>query len=184
MSNTACNSLLQSRPALQLLVSIVTAITGLTMTASAAANSVYRCESNTGVVEYSNTKPKQFASDQCKQIDLPELTTIQAPKTVREAPAQTGPTAAAPAAQGFPSVSAARQERRDKARRSILEQELKREQARLEQLQDEYKDGEPERRGDERNYQKYLDRVERLRTDISRRESSISALTEEMGALN
>jgi len=156
---------------------------GLALTSVAAASSVYRCESNTGVVEYSNSKPKKFDSDQCKRIDLPELTTIQSPKPAQAPTAPSAP-AKASVAESFPSVSAERQRRRDKARRSILQQELDREQSRLAELQEEYRDGEPERRGDERNYQKYLDRVERLRTEISRRESSISALNKEMGTLD
>lgn len=172
------------RTAMPILSSAAAVLIGLTTATTAVANSVYRCESNAGVVEYSNSKPKHFDADQCQKIELPELTTIQSTKPAPAPASRAKPQARASVGEGFPSVSSARQARRDKARRSILQQELKREQTRLAELQEEYRDGEPERRGDERNYQKYLDRVERLRADISRRESSISALTKEMGALN
>lgn len=184
MPKTICILSPRRHAAFPLLVSAISAVVGLAAASSAVANSVYRCETNTGVVEYSNSKPKQFDSDQCQQINLPELTTIQAPKSAQTPKARPAPSAAVSAADSFPSVSSANQQRRDKARRSILRQELKREKTRLAELQGEFKDGEPDRRGDERNYQKYLDRVERLRTDISRRESSISAIRKEIGAPN
>ena len=184
MSNSVRIQRQSHRPATPILLSTAAVLIGLTTATSAVANSVYRCESNAGVVEYSNSKPKHFDADQCEKIELPELTTIQSTKPAPASASRSVPQTRPSVGDGFPSVSSARQARRDKARRSILRQELKREQARLAELQEEYRDGEPERRGDERNYQKYLDRVERLRADISRRESSISALTKEMGALN
>jgi len=184
MPKTICILSPRHRAALPLLVSAVSAVAVLAAASSAVAGSVYRCETNTGVVEYSNNKPEQFDSDQCQKINLPELTTIQAPKSAKAPAARPAPGAATSAAESFPSVSSANQQRRDKARRQILRQELKREQTRLAELQGEFKDGEPDRRGDERNYQKYLDRVERLRTDINRRESSISAIRKEIGAPN
>ena len=56
-------------------------------------------------------------------------------------------------------------------------------EARLGELRAEFNGGEPERRGDERNYQKYVDRVQRLKDDIARTESSVSSLKREMTSL-
>jgi len=95
-------------------------------------------------------------------------------------PATAGPTAAR--AGSFPRVEAATQRERDSDRRRLLSEELKREQERLGELRKEFNNGEPERRGDERNYQKYLDRVERLRHEMSRAESSIGSLEREMAS--
>jgi len=50
-------------------------------------------------------------------------------------------------------------------------------------MQAEYNKGEPERRGDERNYQKYLDRVSDLKSGIARKESDIAALKRELSKL-
>ncbi|HPU54078.1 MAG TPA: DUF4124 domain-containing protein, partial [Burkholderiaceae bacterium] len=47
----------------------------------------------------------------------------------------------------------------------------------------EYNNGEPERRGDERNYQKYLDRVQRLKEDIARTEGNLATIRRELSAL-
>jgi len=85
---------------------------------------------------------------------------------------------AAPA--DFPRVDAAAQRSRDSDRRRILEDELSKEQARLEDFRKEYNGGEPERLGNERNYQKYLDRVERLKDDITRSETNVAALRREL----
>jgi hypothetical protein len=129
-------------------------------------------------------------------LDLPGLTTIPAPVLPPGATAPRAPprppaggaaAAAAPASTpsraGFPRVEASTQRSRDLDRRRILEDELRKEEARLAELRTEFRGGEPERRGDERNHQKYLDRVARLKDDISRTESSVASLRREMTAL-
>jgi len=50
-------------------------------------------------------------------------------------------------------------------------------------LRTEYNNGEPERLGSERNYQRYLDRVQRLKDDIARTEASIASLRRELGSV-
>lgn len=77
----------------------------------------------------------------------------------------------------------AAQRARDADRRSILEDELRREEAKLNSLRAEFNNGEPDRRGDERNYQKYLDRTQRLKDDIARVEGSVASLKRELGAI-
>ena len=89
--------------------------------------------------------------------------------------------AARASAEGFPKVDGAAQRARDSDRRRILEDELQKEQQRLGELKAEYKNGEPDRLGNERNYQKYLDRVARLEEDIARTESNIASLRRELG---
>jgi hypothetical protein len=41
-------------------------------------------------------------------------------------------------------------------------------------MQKDYNNGEPERRGDERNYQRYLDRVAEMKAAITRKEADIA----------
>jgi hypothetical protein len=72
---------------------------------------------------------------------------------------------------------------RDSDRRRILEDELRTEEDRLAKLKSEYNNGEPERRGDERNYALYRDRVQRLQEDIGRSENNISSLRRELALL-
>jgi hypothetical protein len=149
----------------------------------------------------------------CKPLDLPVITTIPAPSVPRPSPAQSMrgavggaaavsgvPAAGASAAPGsgqaaspatgsasgataFPKVDPAEQRVRDLERRRILSEELRKEEARLAELRAEFRDGEPERRGDERNYQKYLDRVQRLKDEIARTESAMASLKRELAGL-
>lgn len=143
---------------------------------------VWRCESPGGGVEYSNNASSSRDA-RCRAVDLPNLTTIPAPKLPAPSGAAKGGAAATPTPAGFPRVDAGAQRSRDLDRRRILEDELRKEEARLGELRAEFNGGEPERRGDERNYQKYLDRVQRLKDDIARSESSVASLKREMTSL-
>lgn len=160
---------------------------------------IYKCEGPDGVVEYSNSPNAAQTGRRCTAVQLNPITTIPAPKLpARSAPpaSATGGSAAtgsaAPAAapavrsaspESFPRVDSTTQKARDTDRRRILEDELKKEEDKLAELRKEYKDGEPERLGNERNYQKYLDRVQRLKEDIGRSEVNIGSLRRELGAL-
>lgn len=141
---------------------------------------VYRCDSPNGVPVYQGT-PK---GTNCQPVDLQPLTTIPAPRLPASKASGTagagGSPAARPSPEGFPKVDVAAQRARDDDRRRILEDELQKEQARLDELKAEYKNGEPDRLGNERNYQKYLDRVARLEEDIARTETNIASLRREL----
>ena len=50
-------------------------------------------------------------------------------------------------------------------------------------MRKEYNNGEPERRGDERNFQKYQDRVAEMKSAIARKESDIAAIKREISKL-
>ncbi|MCO5101173.1 MAG: DUF4124 domain-containing protein [Burkholderiaceae bacterium] len=151
---------------------------GLAVFAWPALAQVYRCDSPNGVPVYQGTPN----GANCHPIDLQPLTTIPAP---RLPPAKAAGTASAARAspEAFPKVDGAAQRARDGDRRRILEDELKKEQQRLGELKAEYKGGEPDRQGNERNYQKYLDRVARLEEDIARTESNIASLRRELGTI-
>jgi hypothetical protein len=167
------------------------AVVVLAASASAQAQ-IYKCEGPNGVVEYSNSPTSTQGGRNCKSIDLQPITTIPAPKVpVRPAPAATSGSgasagaAARPASspEGFPRVDAATQKARDSDRRRILDEELKKEETRLAELKKEYNNGEPERRGDERNYQKYLDRVQALKDDIARTEANLTSIRREIASV-
>lgn len=137
----------------------------------AAGGGVFRCTDADGKVEYRNVGDNKS----CKKIETEAVNT--APFT-RPAPR--------PAADG--KVPAARvdtgaQRTRDSDRRRILEDEMAKEQKLLADLKAEFGNGEPERRGNERNYQTYLDRVEKLKADISRSEANVESLRRELGTV-
>jgi len=143
-----------------------------------AQNDVYLCVDGSGKKEYRNTGETKG----CKRVELPGITMIPAPP--RKSPLQTA--AAKPAANvpaDFPKVDAGTQKTRDNDRRQILLDEMKSEERKLAGLKQEYNNGEPERRGDERNYAKYQDRVASMKEDIDRAEKNVDALKREIGNL-
>jgi hypothetical protein len=153
--------------------------------ASSAHAQIYRCDNN-GVVDYNNNVTSA-KSKNCTVASLPVITTIPAP-VLPAAPSAAPKTAAAnstkpsanPSPGSFPKVDTGTQKARDNDRAAILDEERRKENAKLQELKKEYNGGEPERRGDERNYQKYLDRVEKLKEDIQRSENNLKSLDREL----
>jgi len=146
--------------------------------AQAQSSDVYVCVGANGVPEYRNGS----AGKGCKRLNLPEVVTVPGTRTAASArPAGGG--ASASASAGFPRVDSATQKSRDSERRAVLEQELQTEEAKLASLRAEYNNGEPERQGNERNYQRYLDRTAALRDDITRSEANAASLRRELSNL-
>lgn len=95
---------------------------------------------------------------------------------------RSSPLAAPGAPANRPTVSSSTQQVRDQGARGILQMELDKASKRLAELQKEYNNGNPEKIGPEhRNYQKYLDRVANLKSDIARTESDIQGIRRELG---
>jgi hypothetical protein len=143
------------------------------------SNLIYKCEQPNGTVEYGNGSTVPTG---CKRLDVTTtpVVTIPSPK-VNAQKAGAGRGEARPAE--FPKVDLAAQRSRDDDRKHVLESELKSQEDRLADLKREFNGGEPERRGDERNYQKYLDRVAQLKDDVARTEANIASLKREIGAV-
>ncbi|MDP1069258.1 hypothetical protein, partial [Klebsiella pneumoniae] len=72
-------------------------------------------------------------------------------------------------------VDAQQQRTRDDERRRVLQNELRTAEERLANAQREFNNGQAERRGDERNYQKYLDRMAELKDNVGRYEADVQA---------
>ena len=147
--------------------------------AGAQETVVYKCPGNL----YTGTITAKEAADRgCKALEGASVTVIQSqPPAPRRAPAAAGEGSASRPADS--KVDPAEQRARDSDKRRILETELRREEARLAALRLEYNNGQPERRGDEKNYQKYLDRTAELKAGIERSESDVAALRRELGKL-
>ena len=139
---------------------------------------VYRCP-GPPVLYTDALSPQEYREKGCRTIEGAAITIVQAPPKLR-------PTVST-AAASRPSdsrVDPAAQKARDSDARRILTDELKREEDRLAALQAEYNNGEPERRGDERNYQRYIERVAEMKAGILRKEADIAALRRELGKLS
>jgi hypothetical protein len=137
---------------------------------SFAQTRIYRCGN-----EYTNTVPDAQAKG-CKLVEGGNVTVIQG-----------GPRLAAPktgASGAGQRVDAAEQRSRDSDSRQILEAELAKSEARLQEMTREYNKGEPDRRPEEaRNPNKYAERVNELKAGIARLESDIAGIRRELGRL-
>ncbi|MFN9210416.1 MAG: DUF4124 domain-containing protein [Betaproteobacteria bacterium] len=140
----------------------------LVLSLPAAQAQIFVCVDDKGNKTYQNTGETKG----CKKLDVPPIVTVPATKAA--------PRAATPPPTNFPRVDGGAQKARDEDRRKILEDELRTERTKLDSLRAEYNNGEPERRGDERNYARYLERVERLREDIQRAEANVRSLEREL----
>ena len=137
-------------------------------------------------MEYTNDlTPAQARDRGCRTIESSPVTIV--PATPRPTPPAASASAPRPAAAPAPRtdlrIDPAAQRARDADARRILETELQREEQRLAALRREFNNGEPERRGDERNFQRYLDRVAEMRASIARKEADVAALRRELAKL-
>lgn len=134
---------------------------------------VYRCPGNL----YTDAlTAKEAQAKGCKTLDGAPITVIQSvvPK---------GAGAKTSSGGSGEKVSSDDQKARDTDRRKILEAELRKEEDALASLQKEYNNGQPDRKGDERNFQKYQDRVNEMKAEITRREADVAALKRELASL-
>ncbi len=149
---------------------------------SGGAAPVYRCPGNP--VLYTDTLSAKEAKDKgCHALEGAPITIVQGFKPRAAAGPAPAPTPRAVAGPARAHVSAVEQRSRDSDARQILETELRTEQERLAALQKDYNNGEPERQGNERNYQKYVDRVAELKAAISRKEGDLVAIRREIAKL-
>lgn len=140
----------------------------------AAGSAVYRCPGNP--VLYTDAISAKEAKDKsCRLLEGSPVTVIQSPKPRAVAP---GP-ANASSPPGS-RIDPADQRARDNDARRILEAELKREDERLIAMKADYNNGEPERQGNEKNFQKYQERVADMKSAIARKEGDIAAIKREL----
>lgn len=150
--------------------------------AAAQAGAVYRCPGPP--VLYTDALSADEAREKgCRTIEGAPITVIQGTKPRPVAAGAAGGASAARTGTGEGKIDPAAQRQRDGDARRILESELKREEDKLVVQKREYNNGEPERRGEERNFQRYMDRVAEMKAGIARTESDIAALRREIAKL-
>jgi hypothetical protein len=136
---------------------------------ASAQTQIWRC-GNT----YTNDKAEAAAKG-CKLVEGGNVTVVQGTKVNKGVNVVTAPQASAP------RVDSGEQRARDTEARAILEAELKKAQARRDELAREYNNGEPEKQGAEaKNYQKYLDRTAELKAALERTDQDIAGLQREL----
>lgn len=154
----------------------------LLMVSGSAGAEIYRCGS-----EYTN-KISDAQKGQCKLLEGANVTVVEGfkpPAAAKAAPAPVSPVRLASAVPPAARVDSAEQKARDTDARLILEAELKKAEARYADLSREYNNGQPEKQGSEsRNYQKYLDRVAEMKSELSRTDSDIAGIRRELGRVS
>lgn len=133
---------------------------------------VWKCVDAEGKVAYTNTKP---AGKGCKLLSQDQPVSTVTPHRPRAA--------ATPTPGNFPRVDSNTQKERDLSRRQILEKELAQEQGQLDKAQKELADQEAIRIGDERNYQKVLDRLKPFQDRVAEHQRNVEAIRNEITKL-
>jgi len=134
-----------------------------------------------GHVTYSDSPVKGAKKSSC--FEAPPVPAAPPPAANRAMTAPPPATAQPAPPGGLPNVDPNTQKRRDDSRRKILEEELAVEEKALAQARKDLTDGEATRTGDERNYQRYLDRVQGLKERVSQHERNVGALKQELSNL-
>jgi hypothetical protein len=133
-------------------------------------SSIWRC-GNTYTNDAAEAKAKA-----CKLVEGGNVTVVEGTRV-----SGTGGVKVAAAPQSARPAASDEQKARDADARAILEAELKKAEARREELAKEYNNGEPEKLGPEhRNHAKYIERVAQLKESISRTENDIAGIRREL----
>jgi hypothetical protein len=131
-----------------------------------------------GHVIYSNTPnapPKGAKKIKC--FDDP------GPKAAPAAAKPASPQAGSPGQEKLPRIDEQTQKARDSDRRRILEQELADEQSKLAEAKKQLEEQEAQRVGGEKNYQRYLDRIQPFQATVAGHERNIEAIKRELSEL-
>jgi len=144
-------------------------LTLLALVALPAQADIFKCADADGHVTYSNV-----ASKNCKKLNLDPVSSAPAAKAAARTPTPTA----------FPKVDDNTQKARDTDRRRILESELAAEQRNLEQAKKDLAEQEAVRSGDERNYQRVLDRLQPFKDKVALHERNIEAIRKEIANLH
>lgn len=123
-----------------------------------AQSEVYKYVDESGNITYSDAR-----LDNSQKLELPPLTVV--PRTNIEIEETQAP-------ESFTD--------KDEERRKTVKKMINEETKLLGEKEKEYNNGKPERIGSERNYQRYLDRIERLENEIALHKEKKGALELEL----
>lgn len=136
-------------------------------------SATYRCVDNNGRSTYTNVK-EEMSGKKCTVVSR-EVSVVPAQ------PVQPGRTGAAPG-QGA-RVDSSTQRSRDETRRKILQEELDTAEKRLAEATQKLAKQESIRSGDEKNYQRLLERLQPYKEEVERQRQNIASLKRELSNL-
>jgi len=140
-----------------------------------AQGTVWKCVEADGRAHYTNIK-KETDGKQCTVVTK-EVSVVSPP------PPPARPPGAERSPSSFPKVDKDTQKARDEGRRRILQDELSAEEKGLIDAKARLAAEEAVRYGDEKNYQRVLDRLKPYQDAVERHERNIAALKKELAGL-
>lgn len=138
---------------------------------SSAAAEIWECTDQSGNKRFTNIKAEAKG---CRLME------VKVP--INTVPGTRPPAKAVESPKNFPRVDGDTQRSRDAERRRILEQELANEQKLLDEARKELADQESQRFGNERNYQRVLDRLEPYKKKVKLHEDNVANLRRELAS--
>lgn len=152
-----------------------------TASAQTVDTTIYICPQSNGVIKLQNINP----TSRCTSKTIKVAVVRRAPVSVvrYNNMRMNDPVPMEGAYIVGSSVSPYVQSQRDAGRAQIVQSELSQARSQLAALSAEYNNGQPERRGDEKNYQKYLDRVQSLKQKMTLTQANVDALQRELARM-
>lgn len=129
---------------------------------------IYKCVDEGGSVTYSNVTKRG-----CTRLNLDPLPAVSSSPSSKS-------TAGTSTSSSFPKVGEDAQKARDNDRRRILESELETERQNLALAKQALAEQEAIRNGNERNYQKVLDRLQPFKNKVALHERNIESIEAEL----
>lgn len=139
-----------------------------------AGGTTYRCVDSTGRSTYTNVN-EEMGGKKCTVVSR-EVSVVPVPAP---APARQG--TQTDAGKGAARVDAQTQRSRDEQRRLILQRELQDAEKQLAEARKKLAEQEATRGGDERNYQRVLDRLKPFQNEVRVAEDNVAAVRRELG---
>ena len=134
---------------------------------------IWRCVDPSGKTHVTNVKDETTGKD-CKVIQSQRVTVI---------PALAAPKAASKSPSGFPKESAGERASARDRQKAALESELASEEALLAKAKAELAEQESIRTGDERNYARVLERLQKYKDNVELHAKNADELRKELGKL-
>ena len=147
----------------------------LMMASHSWAQQTWRCPGNV----YTNDSTEAQKIGDCKPLNSDTVTVIPGPE-----PSQTQNGSSNADADAERQQNAGQEDALKSQMRAALEAQLEQKRQELDKLQAEYNNGKPQRMGPEfRNYQLYLNRVERLKNEITQKQQEMQQIQEQLSTL-
>ncbi|MEO5860910.1 MAG: DUF4124 domain-containing protein [Burkholderiales bacterium] len=157
--------------------SVASFVVGLLLIGSLQAETIYRYLDDRGGVTYTNI-PSGLPRKGVEKIHVP----IPPPADIRLPPAPVMKVKPNPPVN-FPKVDSQTQRKRDLSRKQILDDELKAEQQSLDAAKKALSEAEAVKIGADKNHQKYIERMQGFKEQVSRHEKNVDALKKEISGL-